>query len=147
MGTPLKIVILEPCRDTLESMAALIALWGHEARGTDTAGKVVQLCRDFRPDVMFVNVDTKGMNCLDFVREIYGGPDSDPPVLTAISSHGESDGRPSAARMGFDCQLTKPVEPRFLHDLLLHYAHVLGREAKAPEARGTGLADVPLTLP
>lgn len=146
MGTLLKIVILEPCRDTLDSMAALIEIWGHEARGTDTARKAIQLFRDFRPDVMFVNVDTKGMNCLDFVREICVESDSRPPVLTAISSYGESLQRPSAVRMGFDCQLTKPVDPGFLKDILTLYARTLDREAKWAEIVKEESTDVPLKL-
>src|SRR5262245_58623302 len=58
-----------------------------------------------------------GMDGYETAREIQRLVLPKPPVLVALSGHGDSRARRESAKAGFDLHLTKPVESRVLDQL------------------------------
>lgn len=116
---PLRILVADDNRDSAQSMAGLLSLWGHEVRPTFTHQDAIAACRDFRPDVLLLDLGfplrTDGLLVARTLREEMPRGEL---VIAAVTGFEDQFTREEAARVGVDQFFVKPVAPETLRAFL-----------------------------
>ncbi len=113
-----RVLIADPCADTVESAAWLLRFWGHDVRGVGTGREVLEVVRDYRPDTILMEIALPGLDGCEVARRLRlrgAGPEL---LLVAVTGYGDERHRRRAREAGFDRHLVKPVEPEVLRSLL-----------------------------
>jgi CheY-like chemotaxis protein len=111
MSRPLRIAVAEDERDTREYFQELLQRQGHEVAVATDGRQLVELCRDFRPDVVVTDYRMPGLDGLPAAIEI----NRERPVPVILFT-GRSD-LDLTTSPGGECVvavLTKPVRPENL---------------------------------
>jgi CheY-like chemotaxis protein len=114
-------MVVDDVADSAASMAELLERWGHESRMALDGATALDLAREFRPEIVMLDVGMPGMNGYELaglLRQEFG-PEI---MLLAMTGYGQEEDRCQAIAAGFDHHLTKPVDLRVLCDLLSAYA-------------------------
>jgi CheY-like chemotaxis protein len=115
----LRVAIADDCRDTADSLAVLMQLWGHDVRVTYSGAKVLEIASDYRPDVFLLDIAMPQPNGLMLARQLRGQPLFVDALLVAITGYADAAHRRLGMAAGFDIYLAKPVEPTALERLLM----------------------------
>jgi len=102
--------------DTAENLALLLSLWGHSIRVTPDGPGALRLAREYRPDVVFVDLGLPGLGGYAVARRLRREPGLDLTLLVALAGTDQQPHRSYAA--GFDVHLTRPVESEMLRKML-----------------------------
>jgi PAS domain S-box-containing protein len=127
----LRILVVDDNRDAAESMAILMALWGHEVRRTYDGRRAIDVCLSYRPQVIFLDIGLPGMDGYEVAARLREKPETARTVLVAVTGYGQEEDRRRSRRAGFDHHLVKPVAPETLRLLLSSLEP--GRSALKPE--------------
>jgi CheY-like chemotaxis protein len=118
LGKRRRILIADDLRDTVNSLAMMLRLAGHEIQTAHDGLEAVQAAAVFRPDVVLLDIGMPKMNGYEAARHIRAQPWGEKMVLVALTGWGQEEDKRRATEAGFDHHLTKPVEPAVLHKLL-----------------------------
>jgi CheY-like chemotaxis protein len=110
----LRFVVADDNPDAARSLASLLALEGHEVRTASDGEDAIVALRDFRPDVMLLDIGMPRLNGYETARAIRRLPQATEPVLIAITGWGQEQDRARSRLAGFDEHLVKPVDVRHL---------------------------------
>ena len=113
----LHILVVDDDHDFADSLAWLLRYKGHAVH---TAGNGLDAVTAFvnEPfDVIFLDVRLPGLTGHDLARWVRGHEEK-PPYLIAVTGWGSDADRQTAADIGIDRFLLKPLDPACLDDLL-----------------------------
>jgi CheY-like chemotaxis protein len=113
-----RVLLVDPCEDTVESTAWLLRLLDYDVRGARTGREALEVARAYRPDTVLMEIALPGLDGFEVARRLRQqalGPDV---LLVAVTGYGDQKHRHLSREAGFDCHLVKPVEPEVLHILL-----------------------------
>jgi signal transduction histidine kinase/CheY-like chemotaxis protein len=113
-----RILVVDDVPDSADSLAALLKRQGHEARTAYDGAEAVRIAREYRPDVVLLDLGLpvlSGYEAARKIRELQGG---DPPLMIAITGWGHDENRERTKAAGFSHHLVKPVDPTILTQLL-----------------------------
>ena len=119
-GDPLRIVVADDDRDTLDTLAQILRNAGHTVHPLHTGREVLPTVRIVRPEAIVLDIAVPGMSGYAVAQEIrHSFVDVRRPLMIAISGMwtGKSD-RLIAQQVGFDHYLAKPCDPQELLRLL-----------------------------
>jgi len=122
-GESVRVVVVDDSVDTAESFAELLELKGHEVRAAHDGPSALELCRTFRPDVVFLDIGLPGMTgyqVAERLRATEGGDET--PLLVAVTGYGQAASRQRSSEAGFDRHLLKPIDLREVLELLAEAA-------------------------
>ena len=107
-----RILIADDDRDAVATLAALLLDEGHEVREVYRGDAVLYYLREFRPDVLIVDINMPGMSGYDVARQVHEVFGVERPALIALTGwyRGSAD-RILGRILGFDHYLTKPYDP------------------------------------
>jgi CheY-like chemotaxis protein len=121
----LSILRVDDSRDTVETSAALLRLYGYDVRAARSGAEALGLLADgWHPDVACLDLSMPGMDGCELARRLCELP-GDRPLLMAVTGLTSQATRARAAAAGFDYFLVKPVDPDTLTGLLRDYAATL----------------------
>jgi signal transduction histidine kinase len=106
-----RILVVEDNADTAESMMMLLSGLGHDVTIVNDGNEAVGVARDFRPDVILLDIGLPGMDGYSLARILRAAPETSAARLIAVSGYGQDKDRQRSAAAGFDLHLVKPVEP------------------------------------
>jgi PAS domain S-box-containing protein len=113
-----RIVVADDNRDSLEALALLLRMKGHEVTtavdGVDALGKIVATC----PDVVLLDIGMPGMDGYEVARQVRREPWGKHMLLVALTGWGQESDRRAAYEAGFDLHLTKPADSEVLESLI-----------------------------
>jgi CheY-like chemotaxis protein len=112
-----RVLVVDDNRDTAISCAQLVRRLGHEVETAHDGPAALQRARDFRPEVLFLDIGLPGMNGYDVARTLRQ-EGFEQETLVAISGYGQSEDRQRSHDAGFDHHLVKPVAPDALVSIL-----------------------------
>jgi PAS domain S-box-containing protein len=104
-----RVLAADDLRDSVDSLAVMLRLMGHDLRTAYDGLEAVQAAATFRPDVMLLDVGMPKMNGYEAARYIRAQPWGKEIMLVALTGWGQDDDKQRAAEAGFDHHLTKPL--------------------------------------
>ena len=122
LATGLRVLVVDDNVDAAESLAELLALYGHETRVATSGLAALASVREFRPAVVFMDIGMPGMNGYEAARRIRADDLSGPLTLVALTGWGAEADRIKAKAAGFDHHLTKPLELQTVESLIQQVA-------------------------
>ena len=112
-----RIVVIDDDADVAKSIARLVSALGGESRVAHNGEDGLALVRDFRPDVVLLDIGMPKMDGIETCRRIrkeFGST----ILVAAMTGWGREQDKQAAFRAGFDVHLTKPPDPKALMRLL-----------------------------
>jgi DNA-binding response OmpR family regulator len=112
-GQPLRILVADDDRDTVNTLATLLQDAGHTVYCVYTGVQVLPTVRFTRPDAVIVDIAIRGMSGYAVAQEIrHSFLDVRRPLLIGISGMWTSSAdKLVAQQVGFDHYLNKPCAP------------------------------------
>jgi CheY-like chemotaxis protein len=114
----LRVLVVDDNLDAVETLAMLLALWGHDVRSAGDGPTAVETAVAHRPDVVLLDISLPGMNGYEVAERLRARPELAETVLVAMTGHGQAEDKKQTLRAGFSLHLVKPVEPDVLQRLL-----------------------------
>ena len=115
---PKRILLADPCRDTVESTAWLLRLWGYDVQGAGTGPETLEVALAYRPEVVLMELGLPGLDGCQVARRLRQQGTHPELLLVAVTGYGDEKNRRRCLEAGFDCHLVKPVDPEVLQGLL-----------------------------
>ena len=115
---PKRILLADPCRDTVESTAWLLRLWGYDVQGAGTGPETLEVALAYRPEVVLMELGLPGLDGFEVARRLRQQGTDPKMLLVAVTGYGDEKNRRRSWEAGFDCHLVKPVDPEVLQGLL-----------------------------
>lgn len=117
-ATARRILLVDDNRDSVESLALLLALAGHETKTALDGFEAIEQAESYRPEVILLDIGLPRMNGYDVCRTIRTKPWGKNIVVIALTGWGHDDDRRRTAEAGFTGHLVKPVDYANLMNLL-----------------------------
>lgn len=112
-----RILVVDDSLDSAETLGELLKIWGHDVRLAHDGPGAVEAAREYRPDVILLDIGLPGMDgfavAAELRKEKLGGR-----LLVALTGYGEQQDRDRTLKAGFDHHLVKPIDPDTLQKLL-----------------------------
>ena len=109
-GPGFAVLVVDNDRDTANSFAILLKLWGHYPLVAYRSVDALQLSGDQRPDVVLLDIGLPDINGYELARRVRRQPGMAMAFLIAVTGYGRAR-RQLSREAGFDLHLLKPVEP------------------------------------
>ncbi len=113
-----RLLVVDDNQDAANSLAMLLRLQGHEVRVAYSGVAALEMTKDYRPDVVFLDIGMPGMDGYEVARRLRQQPGLGDVVLAALTGWGQQKDRRRSAEAGFNHHLVKPPEPKVLDELL-----------------------------
>lgn len=109
-----RVLVVDPCEDTVLSTSWLLRLWGYDVRSAATRPLALEAARDYRPDAILMELRLPGLDGWQVARKL-GRPG---PCLIAVTGRGSEQDRARSRDAGFTCHPQKPAFPDALRERL-----------------------------
>ena len=113
-----RILVVDDNLDAAESLAALLAINGHETRMAHDGVQAVEEAAVFKPDVVFLDIGMPTIDGHETARRIRREPWGKGMVLVALTGWGQTEDRRRSKEAGFDHHLVKPADPHVVEKLI-----------------------------
>lgn len=117
-SSALRILVVDDNVDSALTMAALLAMYGHEVCTAHDGLDALEEMRRFKPDVAILDIGMPKMNGYSVAKNIRSRSNEAQPLLIAVTGWGQDKDRRRSKDAGFDHHLVKPVDPAALSALL-----------------------------
>jgi CheY-like chemotaxis protein len=119
-GHPLRVLLVDDDRDTVETLQAILRDEGHAVHGVYTGKAVLSAAALFRPDALICDIAIPGLSGYAVAQAMRHSPlQARRPLLIAMTGFWrEAPDRIVAQHVGFDHHLLKPVDSQALLDIL-----------------------------
>ncbi len=116
--TPRRILIVDDNPDSVDSLAMLLELGGHEVHTAHDGVEAVEMAGRILPELILLDLGLPRLNGFEAARQIRKTPGGKAIVLAALTGLGQEDDRRRSEEAGFDVHLIKPVDPEALDSVL-----------------------------
>jgi CheY-like chemotaxis protein len=118
MHPTLRVLIVDPCPDTVASTAWLVRWWGHEAHVAGNARDALARARQVRPDVVLTEIALPGTDGCALARRLRQPDVAPDALLVALTGYATDLYCERCREAGFDYVFVKPGDPGLLEMLL-----------------------------
>ena len=109
-ATPRRVLIAEDHKDSAASLARLLEILGNDVRVAHDGEQAIALAREFRPDVMLLDIGMPKVDGYEACRRIRAEACGKAAMIVALTGWGQEADRQRSRDAGFDHHLVKPVE-------------------------------------
>jgi len=106
-----RILVVDDNRDSAETMALLLAEFGHEAQAAHSGEEALRCGAAMRPDLVFLDIGMPGMDGYEVCRRLRATDWGLAAEVIALTGWGGEADKAAARAAGFDGHLTKPAAP------------------------------------
>jgi CheY-like chemotaxis protein len=117
-GPARRILVADDNRDSVESLALLLRLYGHEVEVAHDGEEAVAKAERFRPHVALLDIGMPRLSGHEAARKLRQRPWGKRLLLVAATGWAQAEERERARASGFDAHLVKPVNPADLMNML-----------------------------
>jgi two-component system CheB/CheR fusion protein len=114
-----RVLVVEDNLDSVHSMAMLVRMMGHEVRFAINGFAALDIAREFRPDVVLLDIGLPDFNGSEIARQLRFEEGLRTTRFIAISALPARQYREQALAAGCDAFYPKPIDPAVLEKLLL----------------------------
>lgn len=111
-------VVIDDNLDALHSLGRLLRAFGHQVETAPSGAEGIELIREFRPTVVFLDLGMPEMDGFETARRIRQLPDGGSVKLIALTGWGQAEDRARTEEAGFDLHLVKPIDAKGIQKLL-----------------------------
>jgi len=115
---PMRVLVVDDSRDTVESTAMLLKVDGHEVATAGDGVQAISQAVAFRPDLVLLDIGMPTLDGYAAARRIQSLSLPPKPYVVAVTGYGTQNDRRLCGEAGFDLHLSKPVELDTLRGLL-----------------------------
>jgi signal transduction histidine kinase/CheY-like chemotaxis protein len=109
-----RVLVVDDNVDAAESMLEMLRLDGFDVRASYDGQQALQVAREFKPAVAFLDLHMPGMSGTELAAALMREPWAGALRLIALTGMGGSSDVQATQRAGFDAHLTKPARPEDL---------------------------------
>jgi PAS domain S-box-containing protein len=113
-----RVLVVDDNVDAAESLTIVLRLLGHDVRAAPDGPSGLEVVRTYQPELVLLDIGLPGMDGYEVARRMRLMPEGRSVRLVAVTGYGQEEDRRRAHDAGFDCHLTKPVNPQALEQLL-----------------------------
>jgi PAS domain S-box-containing protein len=113
-----RVLIVEDNRDSAETLALAVRSWGHQAQLAHDGVSALVVSKEFRPDVVLIDVGLPKMNGYELARQLRKLPGFNSVLLVAVTGYGAEEDRERSHEAGIDHHFAKPVDLDLVQKLL-----------------------------
>jgi PAS domain S-box-containing protein len=117
-GPARRILVVDDNHDAAQALRLLLEADGHEVRLSADGDSGLAMARQYRPDVVLLDIGLPKMNGYEIAKRIRSDPALQATVLVAVTGYGQMHDRARASASGFHHHLVKPVEFSALQQVL-----------------------------
>jgi two-component system CheB/CheR fusion protein len=121
-GRSLCVLVVDDNADACASLALFLASAGHEIHTARDGAAAIAVASAYELDVVLMDLALPRMDGYETAQRIRGLPLTKLPLFVSISGHSQDSDRARSLAEGFQCHLTKPINP----DTLLNVLCALG---------------------
>jgi CheY-like chemotaxis protein len=140
---PLRILIADPCPQSVASLATWLEYWGHEAKAVADGGTALDALQLFCPEVLLLELDSPRIDATALVMAVRADRVRRTLLIVAYSRDAYAPARLRVTLAGADHVLGKPTDPDDLFDILIERQSLLINglrpNAGRKPCRGTGV--------
>jgi signal transduction histidine kinase/ActR/RegA family two-component response regulator len=107
---PLRVLIVDDHKDAAETLQLLLNLHGFETRCAHSGPAGVEAARQFRPQVLLLDIGLPGFDGFEVVRILRAEAAFTHAIFVAISGYAQEEDRRRCLASGFDHQISKPFD-------------------------------------
>jgi CheY-like chemotaxis protein/anti-sigma regulatory factor (Ser/Thr protein kinase) len=107
---PVRVLIVDDNHDAADTLAAMVRMIGHQAQALYDPHAVEETVREWRPDLVFLDLGMPRRSGFDVARSLRAQPESRGLRLVAVTGWGQAEDRRRSLDAGFDQHLVKPPE-------------------------------------
>jgi len=112
-----RVLVVDDNRDAAESLAELVALFGHTVDVAYDGPSAIESIRNTHPDVVLCDIGLPGMTGYELARTVRDARGSGIRLI-AVSGYAQPDDVKKAVDAGFDAHIAKPPDPGLVDRLL-----------------------------
>jgi CheY-like chemotaxis protein len=112
------VLIVDDNSDAAEMLGLMLSYLGCEVRLAYNGLDALTLARDFRPDLIILDIGLPGLNGYEVASRLRAEEWGRDIVLIALTGWGQDEDKRRAREAGFDHHLVKPVNPDVLETIL-----------------------------
>jgi signal transduction histidine kinase/ActR/RegA family two-component response regulator len=116
-ATPRRVLVVDDNQDIVEMLASVLSDWGHEVESAGEGPRALELARDFRPELVILDIGLPGMDGYELARRLREEL-GEAPCMVALTGYGQERDRQLARAAGFAHHLIKPLGLDRLADIL-----------------------------
>lgn len=113
-----RVLVVDDNIDAAESTAMVLQVAGYEVRCVHDGPSVLQAAKDYRPQVVILDIGLPGISGYELARKLRQEPEFLHTPLIALTGYGQEEDRRRSLQAGFDHHLTKPADPQTLRALI-----------------------------
>lgn len=117
-STGRRVLVVDDHRDTADTLADLLELWGHSVRVAYSGTRALECARQFCPTAVLCNLGMPGMDGCELARRLLREPACSGALLIAITGYCREEDRDRTREAGFHFHLAKPIDPEELLEAL-----------------------------
>ncbi|MGZ3336454.1 MAG: hybrid sensor histidine kinase/response regulator, partial [Isosphaeraceae bacterium] len=117
-SSTLRVLMVDDSDDGATSLALLLQVWGHTTRISHDGPQAIEAAREFRPDLVFLDIGLPVMDGYEVCRRLRDNPDLSRTIFVALTGRGGEEDKKRAQDVGFAFHLVKPVNPDQIEDVL-----------------------------
>jgi PAS domain S-box-containing protein len=110
-GRALRVLVTDDNADAAQTLARLLAMYGHEVRVESSGPGALAALQTFVPDVILLDIGLPGLDGYEVARRIREQPRFKGVRLIALTGYGRDADRARAEEAGFDELIAKPADP------------------------------------
>ena len=113
-----RILVVDDNTDAAESLSLLLQLNAHEIRTATNGRDALEIAREFRPDIGFLDIGMPGMTGFELASRLRAMPELAGMTLVAVTGWGSEDDLARSREAGIDHHFTKPIAAETVSGLL-----------------------------
>jgi signal transduction histidine kinase len=121
-GLRWRILIVDDNRDSAESLATLLQMFGHEVRTAYDGETGLSVAEQFSPDIILLDIGLPRLSGLEAARRIRHDLGLHDALLIAMTGYSQEEDKRRSREAGFNAHLVKPVDLGELRALLERFS-------------------------
>jgi CheY-like chemotaxis protein len=115
-----RILVVDDLAASAETLMTLLEMEGFQVRVAHEGQAALDIAREFRPDVVLLDIGLPGMNGFEVAQALRNQPESQDALLIALTGYGEAESRARSVEAGFDHHMVKPADVNLLLSMLVN---------------------------
>ena len=117
-SSKLRVMVVDDNIDAADGLTMLLELSGHEIRTAYGGAQALDIAREFRPDIVFLDIGMPQMDGYEVAQRLRRDLKLDDTVVVAVTGWGTAEDKRKTQAAGFNHHLTKPVDQTELLQLI-----------------------------